>query len=153
MSMCAFRRRLAALFFFAIAAFTTPAFATLGESVATVQNDSARMRASVRMTKAAAYTLHELQSPSGTVVREFVSPAGMVFGVAWQGPSLPDLRQVLGKYFDTYVQGMQKRVAHGPRIIQEQGLVVQVTGHQRAIVGRAYLTDQLPASVRAEDVR
>jgi len=153
MWMCALRRGRAALLFFAFAALTTPAFATLGENVATVQTDSAHMRASVRMTKAAAYTMHELQSPSGTVVREFVSPAGTVFGVAWQGPSLPDLRQVLGKYFDTYVQGMQKRVAHGPRIIQEQGLVVQVSGHQRAVSGRVYLADQLPAGVRAEDVR
>jgi hypothetical protein len=152
MRFCALGRASALLFTLVITALA-PAFATLGENVATIQADQAHMRASVRRTQTSAYTLHELQAPSGTVVREFVSPAGTVFAVAWQGPSLPDLRQVLGKYFDTYVQAMQKRVAHGPRIIQEQGLVVQVSGHQRSVSGRAYLSDQLPAGVRAEDVK
>jgi hypothetical protein len=147
---CALGRRVAV---FLGVVFALPAFATLGENVATIQADQAHMRATIRRTQMSAYTLHELQSPSGTVVREFVSPTGTVFGVAWQGPSLPDLRQVLGKYFDTYVQGMQKHVAHGARIIQEQGLVVQVSGHQRAITGRAYLPDQLPAGVATEDVK
>ena len=157
MIMCIFRRRAAGITFFAtlLAAVATsqPAFATLGENVATVQNDQAHLQASVRMTRATAYTMHELQSPNGTTIREYVSPSGTVFGVAWQGPALPDLRQVLGKYFDQYVQGMQKRAAHGPRIIQEQGLVVQVTGHQRSISGRAYLPAMLPNGVRTEDVR
>ncbi len=147
------RRRLAAYVFALLLAAAAPAFATLGENVSTVQADQAHMRATVRMTKMSAYTMHELQSPNGTVVREFVSPAGTVFGVSWHGQSLPDLRQALGKYFDTYVQAMQKRAAHGPRIIQEQGLVVQVTGHQRSISGRAYLSDLLPQGVRPEDVR
>ena len=145
------RRAAISLVLFAVA--SAPAFATLGENVSTVQTDQARMRASIRTTKTSAYTLHELQSPSGTVVREFVSPAGTVFAVSWQGPSLPDLRQALGKYFDTYVQAMQKHLAHGPRIVQEQGLVVQVTGHQRSISGRAYLSDLLPQGVGPEDVR
>ena len=145
--------RCAAISLLLFAVITVPAFATLGENVSTIQTDQAHMRATVRMTKTSAYTLHELQSPSGTVVREFVSPAGTVFAVSWQGPSLPDLRQALGKYFDSYVQAMQKRVAHGPRIVQEQGLVVQVTGHQRSISGRVYLSDLLPQGVRPEDVR
>jgi hypothetical protein len=152
-----FRRRTVALPLIAllllVMALTRPAFATLGENVATVQSDQAHMRANIRMTRTTAYTTHELQSPNGTVVREFVSPAGMVFGVSWQGQSLPDLRQVLGKYFDQYVQGMQKRAGHGPRIIQEQGLVVQVAGHQRSLSGRAYLPEMLPTGVRAEEVR
>lgn len=69
------------------------------------------------MTSANAYTLHELQAPNGTVIWDYVSPAGPVYGVAWQGPALPDLRQVLGAYFDQYVQAMQKRGGHGPRLI------------------------------------
>ncbi len=49
-----------------------PAFATLGEDVASVQNDQARMRASIRMSNTKKYVLHQLQAPNGTVVREYV---------------------------------------------------------------------------------
>jgi hypothetical protein len=34
--------------------------------------------------------------PEGTSVRRYVSPAGKVVAVAWKGPVMPDLRQVLG---------------------------------------------------------
>ena len=88
MYVCNFGRGRAALFVLLIAiALATPAFATLGENVATVQADQAHMRASGRMTKSSAYTMHELQSPNGAVVREFVSPAGMVFWCFLAGTS------------------------------------------------------------------
>ena len=55
--------------------------------------------------------------PSGTTVREYVSSNGTVFAVAWQGPWLPDLRQMLGPYFDDYQRALQsttgKRRARG----------------------------------------
>ncbi|WP_367949067.1 DUF2844 domain-containing protein [Paraburkholderia sp. NMBU_R16] len=49
------------------------------------------------------YTVHTLTLPSGTVVREYVASSGLVFGVAWKGPTLPDLRATLGDAFDRYV--------------------------------------------------
>src|SRR5215831_7981724 len=72
------------------------ASAVLGGSVTTVLDDQVHMRGSMRVTTAAKYTVHEIKAPSDTVVREFVSPAGTVFGVAWSGPATPDLRTVLG---------------------------------------------------------
>lgn len=105
------------------------------------------------MTQRSNYTLHELQSDNGVVVREFVSPSGTVFGVAWQGPVLPDLQQVLGTHFDGYVQALRQKRARGPRSAQYGNLVVQVSGHQRAVAGRAYLEDAVPAGVRPEEVQ
>lgn len=130
-----------------------PAQAALGEPVASVETDRLQAGATLRVLPSAAYTVHELQSPSGTVVREYVSPAGIVFGVAWQGPSMPDLRQVLGTYFDRYVQAAAKRTARGPVAVEQPGLVVQSSGHMRAFLGKAYIPEALPAGVGADAIR
>ena len=78
--------------------------------MATVAADQAHVDGKLAVSRAPKYTVHEIAAPSGVVVREFVSPAGTVFGVAWTGPTMPDLRQVLGPYFDRYVR--LPRTAH-----------------------------------------
>ena len=130
-----------------------PVQAALGESVASVETDRLQVGGTLRVLPSAAYTVHELQVPSGTVVREYVSPAGTVFGVAWQGPSMPDLRQVLGTYFDRYVAAASQRKTRGPLAIEQPGLVVQSGGHMRAFVGRAYIPEALPPGVTADSIR
>ena len=102
----------------------------------------------MKVARVQRYAVHEIAAPSGTVVREFVSPAGKVFAVAWSGPTLPDLKQVLGPYFDTYVAALQQRKARGPVSVVLPGLVVQSSGHMRAFVGKAYLPDGMPARRR-----
>jgi len=133
-----------------------PAFATLGEDVSTVQADQARIQASETITQKSAYSIHELQSPSGMAVREYVSPSGKVFAVAWHGSSMPNLKQLLGSYFQEYQQALQTQgqlVQRGPVLVQLRDLVVQLGGHMRDFMGRAYLPDQMPSGVRAEEIR
>ena len=87
----------------------------------------------MRIVRNDAYALHEIRSASGTMIREYVNASGTVFAVAWDGPWLPDLRQVLGEHFDHYQAAMRARQrARGPRRagrIDEPGLVVQMSGH------------------------
>jgi hypothetical protein len=130
-----------------------PVEAALGESVASVETDRLQVGGTLRVLPSAAYTVHELQVPSGTVVREYVSPAGTVFGVAWQGPSMPDLRQMLGTYFDRYVAAASQRKTRGLVAIDQPGLVVQSGGHMRAFVGKAYIPEALPPGVTADSIR
>jgi hypothetical protein len=130
------------------------ALASLGGAESTVEVDRAHIGATHRLLADPRFTLHELQVPSGATVREYVSPTtGTVFGVAWQGPSMPDLRQLLGSHFDQYVSAMAARRSRGPVVIQLPGLVVQSSGRMRAFTGRAYLPEALPPGVRAEDIR
>src|SRR5258708_27608906 len=88
----------------AIGALAVPAFAGLGADAASVQSDVVRMRGALRVTEGAGFAVHEITSPSGTVVREYVSPDNRVFAVSWRGPGIPDLRQMLGSYYDQFVQ-------------------------------------------------
>lgn len=86
-------------------------------------------------------------------MHEFVAPSGKVFAVTWHGPFHPDLKQLLGSHFEAYRQALQQRgAAHGPVTVQLPGLVVQLGGHMRDFVGRAYLTDEMPSDVQAKDI-
>src|SRR5580704_3457729 len=79
--------------------------AALGGDVTTVQADRVQMKgALLRITSNGTFTVHEMRSPAGTTVREYVSPTGKVFGVAWEGPTTPDLQQLLGTYYEEYLR-------------------------------------------------
>lgn len=133
----------------------SPAFAVLGDDVASVQADQAHVNATRRVSQSNGYAIHELHAPTGAVVREFVSSSGKVFAIAWQSPSLPDLRQLLGAYFDEFQKAaaMNHKPGRAPLIVAHSGLVVQLGGHMRSFTGRAYLPDQLPSGARTEDLR
>jgi hypothetical protein len=136
-----------------VSAFSYSAFAALGGDVTSIQADQAHMRAQRRVIQNAAYTVHEMQSESTTVVREFVSPDGKVFGISWQGPSRPDLQQMLGNYYSEFAAARPTRRMHGPVTIRTQNLVIQSGGHMRALTGRAYIPAMVPADVRLEDIK
>ncbi len=141
-----------------LVALPSIAFAALGGRVASVDADRIRVQgALMRIVRNDAYALHEIRSASGTMIREYVNPSGVVFAVAWDGPWLPDLRQVLGDQFDRYQAVMQSRQrgrgGRGAVVIDEPGLVVQMSGHPRAFTGRAYLPAQLPAGLALESIR
>jgi len=141
----------------AIAAFASlfPAssFAALGGDVNSVLADQAQMKAQRRVTQMSAYSIHEMQSQTGTTVREFVTPEGKVFGVAWQGQSLPNFQQVLGSYYDEFIQNAPRQRKHGPVTIHTPSLVVQSGGHMRALTGRAYIPEMVPSNVKVDEIK
>jgi Protein of unknown function (DUF2844) len=135
----------------------SPLWAGLGGDAASVQADQVHMQGTQRTTATSDYSVHEIQTASGTVVREYVSANGKVFAVAWQGPWRPDLRQLLGSYFDRYLQAAKARTdaraARSPLHIEQPGLVVHSEGHVRAFVGRAYIPELLPSDIKVEAIR
>jgi hypothetical protein len=130
--------------------------ASLGSNIASVENDRAQMKGTVQVRQASGYAVHEISSTEGTRVREFVSPSGTVFGVAWQGPFSPDMRQLLGDHFSEYEAGVKAAkssyVGRRPLDLRLPGLVVQKNGHMRAYNGRAYIPGQVPAGVKVEEL-
>jgi hypothetical protein len=96
----------------------------------------------------ALYTVHEMQTPAGTTVREFANADGIVFAVSWKGPFQPDLRQALGTYFDEYKTAPRaRRYGHSHDIVEQPGLVVHSTGHMRSFAGIAYVPQLIPAGM------
>ena len=147
--------RIPMLLFSGLAILPVPAAAVLGDSAASVLNDQARMKGTLRSMDARTYMIHEISTPTGTTVREYVSPTGSVFGVAWQGQFPPDLEQLLGPYYQQAKQATQQGERHGraPISIETPGLVVQQSGHPRSFHGQAYIPLLLPQNVKTSDVR
>lgn len=128
-------------------ALSFAAHATLGQNVSTVDDDQSRLRAVAHTsTTQSAYSVHLMTLPSGTQVREYVARNGMVFGVAWEGPTLPDLKSMLGTSFDVYVAATATRRGT-PLAVSSSDLVVYSGGHLRAFSGHAYLPQAVPAGV------
>jgi hypothetical protein len=133
--------------------FSPPARAALGDDVAEVAADQARMQASLQVWRKGNYAIHELASPSGTKVRQFVGDSGKVFAVSWSGGWRPNLRDIMGVHYDKFIAATRgNRVARGVARIELPGMVVVMGGHQRAFFGHVYLTDLVPAGFLPEDI-
>jgi hypothetical protein len=147
-----------------------PAYAVLGGEPmnapqgATAESTKAVARAAVASgasnasaTSASNYTVRSTTLASGTIVNEYLSAQGVVFGIAWHGPRVPDLASLLGNYFPQYQQGLKAQRAarggRGPVSVQGSGLVVESGGHMGSFAGSAYLPQSLPAGVSASDIQ
>ncbi len=131
------------------------ALAELGGDLNSVERDRARMKASVAVRPMGPYTIHEMTSDSGSTVREFATPEGKIFAVAWQGPFHPDYQQLLGLYFAQLQQatGQRRLTRRAPVMIETPGFVFQSFGHFRDLAGRAYVPQMLPPGVAVEEIR
>ena len=132
-----------------------PAWAVLGEYESSVSLDQKYMRGEDRVISARGYRLHQITSPNGAVVTEYVSAEGKVFGVSWRAPFIPNLTQLLGSYITPVQQAerAQTRRRGGPFIVRTNDFVFVNGGHTRAFHGSAYVPSLLPKNVSAEVVR
>jgi hypothetical protein len=135
---------------------TVPAWAVLGQYESSVSVDQQYLRSADRVQAFQAYKVHQLTSASGTIIREYVSPAGKVFGVTWQGPFMPNMQQLLG----SYVTNLQTASPAQTHVRHLRGLIVKTNdfvffngGRMRFWKGSAYVPSLIPSNVSAEVVR
>jgi uncharacterized protein DUF2844 len=139
---------------FLCAALCAPAFAGLGGTVASVDADRASLKGEVRITSQAGFMVHEISSPSGMLVHEYFAPNGMIFAVSWRGPGVPDLKQMLGSYYE-----QARQAASGPHynhhhlMVATPEVVVQSSGHLRSFAGRAWAPALLPQNFSINDIK
>jgi len=123
-------------------------FAALGGSEESVISDQVKFQASRRIVPEHGYRIHEISRGDGTLIKEYVSFEGKVFGVSWNGPTLPDLSQLLGSSFVEFQNSLQRKACRRKAaVVHNSDLVVESTGHTRAFRGRAYLSSMLPDGV------
>ena len=144
---------------------STPAWAVLGEYENSVASDQKVMHGEVRAIARQGYSVQEIKSGERTVVREYVSPSGLVFGVAWHGPAMPNLQQLLGSYFTEFQQmrgtydadssqtARSSARRRGPIVVRTDKLVVESGGHMRSFHGRAFVPGLFPPNISAEVVQ
>jgi hypothetical protein len=130
--------------------------AALGGSVDSVESDRQILLA-VRSgtTVSPAYTIHEMVSDA-TTVREYVSSAGIVFGIAWNGLVYPDLTPLLGSYADEYQKAMRQAPRQPGRRhaqVKTDQVIVEKWGHMRNLQGRAYAPGLVPQGVSVDEIK
>ncbi len=133
------------------------AHAELGGTVSGVQADAARLGSQVAKVMFGGYARHDLTRANGGTVHEFTNANGQVFAVTWSGPGKPDLRTLLGRYFDAF-QAASTRNARAmhmlrrPPQVNQPDLQIQSEGHMGWFRGVAFVPSLAPAGFAVADL-
>jgi hypothetical protein len=136
-----------------------PARAVLGGDASTVAGDQARLQGTRHSVVAASaqVRMHEIILADGSSIREFVTPGGIVFAVAWSTRFKPDLAALLGAHATSYAAAASEALrAPGIRRhaeLRQGDLVVQSTAHLNSHVGKAWLQSLVPDGVPLDALR
>jgi hypothetical protein len=126
-----------------------PVFAVLGASTTTVEQDRQRLKATVKRQSRTGYTVHALEARDGSV-REYASPAGIIYGLAWNHQTgLLDLEELFGAYYAEYTQAVtdHPQPRRRARRITTEHLVVERGGRMGAVWGRVWVLPLLPSGL------
>lgn len=130
------------------------AWAALGSTASDFGNTATQTKLAARSLAAtsnasngAVYTVTQSTLDSGTLVREYADASGTVFAVSWKGPTLPDLRTLLGDKFAVMTSNAGKRpkAGHSQLAVNQSDVVIVSNGHMRAFEGQAWIPSALPA--------
>ncbi len=137
-------------------AATGPVHAALGEAAESVASDSAAIEATGQSAVVQnGYTVRELRSDAVTL-REYVNPNGIIFAVAWNGQTHPDLAPLLGSYAGEYRAALQETAREPGRRrlrVKTGQITVEKWGHMRNLQGRAYLPALIPPGVNIDEIQ
>jgi hypothetical protein len=110
-----------------------------------------------RLSAVGAFQVRSTIDAGGTTINEYANRDGRVFGYTWQGPTMPDLTQLLGPYSQRYRENATQQFAalgnlHASRV-EQPDVVVESGGQMRSYVGRAWLPTALPPGFSLNDLR
>ncbi len=132
------------------------AIGALGDTSESLELDRKIFRAGRQQLRSTrSFVVHEFTNPHHTI-REY-EKNGVIFAVTWEGERHPDLGAILGKYLVEY----QDLLSTTPRIrgqrsgsvLQNPSLVIERSGHMRAIRGRAYAPKLIPKGINLNDIQ
>lgn len=132
--------------------------ATLGEKLGNNGTASqARPVAAVSTVTQSTYTDNATSLDSGVVIHEFSRADSTVFAVAWAGPVIPDMQQLLGTYFSKFIGARTSSSTQAGGLSQlhstQQDLVVHSSGRLGRFHGLIYVPSLVPAGLDAEQLQ
>ncbi len=138
---------------FLLIAYTSPSLAALGGSLEQFDSDGTPVTASTS-SAVSNYVLHDTTLTSGTHVREYVSGNGVVFAIVWAGPVLPNLKALLGSYFNMMVNESRRkpRPGNSHMAVNRTDVVINSGGHMRDFEGSAWIPADFPDGFTADNV-
>ena len=128
--------------------------ACLGQTELRIREESRTLRGTLHRTERKGYSIIRIERQDATVVTQYLNANGLVFGVTWQAPGVPDMKTLLGAYFPEFQRALRARGHRsGPLILRTKNLEVESLGHMRAFHGRIYVPGLLPKELTAEVIR
>jgi len=142
-----------------VAGICADARAGLGDSVAAIEVDQARLKGDRKQAMAlrAKVQAREIVMPDGSRITEFADSSGKVFAVSWSTRFKPNLDLLLGRHAATFAAAASEAMrAPGVKrfvVLRRDDLVVHATSHLNSFVGRAYLRSLIPAGFNVDELR
>ena len=125
----------------------TTAEATLGDDATSVRANQGHLGCELRVEKVASGERHVLALSNGTVIRQYLSPAGVVYAVTWHGPRMPNLQEIFGGYAAQLSQRDRIRGGRHNMTLDGTNFMMRATGHGHTFAGRAWVPSLVPAGV------
>jgi Protein of unknown function (DUF2844) len=123
------------------------AHATLGGDVVSVHKNQMAIGGELRLERCAYGERHVMQLANGTVVRQYLSPSGMVYAVTWRGPRTPNLRELLGTYFAQLSRLDRARGGRHAMTLTGDDFLMRSIGRRDLFAGGAWVPSLLPSGV------
>jgi hypothetical protein len=138
-----------------LVAGSTVVWAALGQDLDSVVADQQEMGGKIKTISNDDYTTKEITTPSGTLVREYMSPGGTVFAVSWRGPTPPNLADLLGSYFQQIqaASSAQRPQLRGPATVAAGDVILHTGGHPGNLWGRAVVSSLVPQGVDEAELK
>lgn len=159
--------------FVCLALQSATAHAELGGDVSSIDRDQARLKGERRQVSVQTHVVvnraqalsvatqetmaHEITQADGSVIREYLTPSGIVYAVTWQTHFRPDLGALFGQHAASYMAsakeamktpGIKRNVA-----LQSKNLIVHATSHFNIFIGQAYVPSLVPSGVNVHELR
>jgi hypothetical protein len=136
------------------ALLANPAYAELGGTMSARRVDDGPTQ---RVLPGNAVQIRSTVDAGGTTINEYATNDGYVFAYTWQGPTMPDLTRMLGRYADPYRAKAAAQLSalsqlHASRVEQPE-VIVESGGQMRSYVGRAWLPAAVPSGFSPADLR
>ena len=138
------------------------AHASLGGNASAVPSEISRAGGHLReqrsvSTQSATYRVHSYTDAQGTLIKQFENSNGVVFAITWNGARRPNLAQLLGessfaRYAAKSASQASPSLHRQPADVQDSDLIIHSGGHMGHSWGTAYLPNELPAGVSANDL-
>jgi hypothetical protein len=141
----------------ALACVTLPAHAVLGglESGLGAEAQALGPEVKAQVKTYPRYRVHLFQPGSKNLtVRQYAGQDGRIFGVVWDGSVKPDLAELLGPYYQQYLEAAKAAgYVRGLGRVEQPDFVLRVSGHMRHYLGIAWVPSLLPAGVATGDIQ
>lgn len=90
-------------------------------------------------------------------VRQYLSAAGQVYAVSWDGPAMANVAALLGTWFGAYQTSALAALPNAQSLhashVERSDLVVETAVRLRDFSGRAWLPSAIPVGVTTADIQ